>query len=155
MLTRCFSFFLSLSHLLSLCFSQNPPTPFFELFALSHIGGRPPKNKTKVNALNIPSLIKVDINDVLPYNQSVLSNVSGLSIPQQINQHLQQQQAQQQAQQQLLQQVQQQAQQAAQQQLEQQQQQLEHQQQQQLEQQQQLLLGNQVKVRYIPNTQIK
>lgn len=102
------------------------------------LGGRPPKNKNKVNSLNIPSLIKIEINDVLNYNQPVINNVSGLSIPQQLNQHIQQQQQQAQAQ------AQQQAQQA-------------QQQQQQLLQQQQhqLILGNQVKVRYIPNNQIK
>nr|XP_036221668.1 zinc finger protein 567 isoform X3 [Bactrocera oleae] len=77
--------------------------------------GRPRKNK---EPLNPP--IKVEINEPL-HNQHVISNASGLSIQQQLSQHMQQQQQQQQ------------------------QQQL-HQQQQ----QQHQLLAHQVKARFIP-----
>lgn len=59
------------------------------IISLVFPGGRPRKNK---EPLNPP--IKVEINEPL-HNQHVISNASGLSIQQQLSQHMQQQQQQQ------------------------------------------------------------
>lgn len=117
--------------------SQQPLAMIGQPLSLQHTTGqrgRPPKNKNKATTL-AATAIKIEINESL--HSQHISNVSGLSIQQQINQHMQQQAAQQQAQQQAAQQQQQQA----------------AQQQQQAAQQQQLLhlpMGQAVKARFIP-----
>ncbi|XP_037935337.1 zinc finger protein 391 isoform X4 [Teleopsis dalmanni] len=73
---------------------QQPVTMIGQPLSIQHSTGqrgRPPKNKNKTQNATTSSAIKIEINAPL-HNQHVISNASGLSIQQQINQHMQQQQ---------------------------------------------------------------